>query len=116
MISNQSTGVYIAYPTTKILKPTWRKRKTLVNNCHTNVGITKKSFHSRELEYHLTFGGEVEFRYVAEIPVHQLEAIERQYLAKLREQYLTVGNARKWFVTDDRENMLAILKSVFKTN
>ena len=111
MIDNLSTGIYIAYPTTAELKPIYRGLKTKVNHSHTKVGITVKSFQSRGREYHSTFGGEVEFTPIAEVPADKLLGMEKIILIRLREKYRTVGNATEWFDTDDREAVIAIVMS-----
>ena len=112
VIDKQGTGFYIAYPTTTELKPIYRGLKTMVNNRHTKVGVTVKSFLSREREYLGTFGGEVEFVPIAEVPASQLELLEQIILDKVCEKYRKVGNAREWFDTDDRESIVAIVLSV----
>lgn len=116
MISKQSTGVYIAYPTSSELKPTYRGHKSQVNNRHTKVGITVKSFESREREYRVTFGGEVEFIPLVEVPAVKLKELEKVLIMKVREHFQTVGSTKEWFDTDDRETLMAIVKSVFVKN
>lgn len=116
MIDKRSTGVYIAFPTTAELKPTYRGHKSQVNNRHTKVGITIKSFESREREYRVTFGGEVEFIPLVEVPSEQLKELEKVLLMKVREHYRTVGSTKEWFDTDDRKTLMVIVKSVFGTS
>ena len=47
-IDMNETGVYLAYPTTSVLKPVYRGYKAQVNDMHTKVGITEDSFSSRK--------------------------------------------------------------------
>ena len=84
----------------------------MVNNRHTKVGITIKSFISRKREYLGTFDGEVEFVPIAEVPAPQLELLEQIILAKVCEKYRKIGNTREWFDTDDHESIVAIVRSV----
>lgn len=111
-IGPQCVGVYMAYPTTEQLKPIYRKLKTLVNNSHTKVGITTQSFAAREREYQNTFNREVVFIRLAEVPVHLIPEIESAVLARLCSRYATVGRAREWFDTMDRESVRAEVLSV----
>ena len=112
MINNSSTGIYIAYPTSKVLKRTYRGHKSFVNNRSTKVGITKKCFSSRQAEYMRTFDGELRFIPLAAISPHDLPAIENTILAKLRMEFSNVGNTKEWFDTQDRESIVKIIDSV----
>jgi hypothetical protein len=112
MISNSSTGIYIAYPTTDTLKRTYRGHKSFVNSRHTKVGITKDSFRSRQSEYMRTFDGEIKFIPLAAISPADLPALETVILTKIRRIFSTVGNTREWFDTQDRESIVKIIDSV----
>ena len=112
MINKNRAGIYIAFPTTDVLKPIYRQLKTQVNCNHTKVGITVKSFLSREREYMGTFDGEVEFIPIAEIPVEQLKMLEQVILTRICAKYQRVGYAREWFDTNDREQIVAIIQEV----
>ena len=111
-ISRSSTGVYMAYPTTSVLKPIYRKLKTQVNDQHTKVGITTDSFAIREREYRNTFQGEVVFTPLAEVPASRLAEIEKLLLVKLCSRYQRVGRAREWFNTTDREEISRIVVAI----
>ena len=86
----------------------------MVNCNHTKVGITVKSFASRENEYMDTFGGEVRFIPIAEIPADKLDIIERLILAKVGSRYRTVGNDREWFDTSDRSAIVELVHEVLQ--
>lgn len=107
-----STGIYMAYPTTEELKPTYRGHKSFVNCRHTKIGITKQGFEARRSSYHKTFDGEVAFRVIAEVPPERLDSIERKLLTELRRRYPLVGTTREWFHTDDRQTILRIVNGV----
>lgn len=112
MINNNSTGIYIAYPTTDTLKRTYRGHKSFVNSRHTKVGITKKSFGSRHSEYMRTFDSEIKFIPLAAISPEDLPALEAAILAKLRGEFSNVGNTKEWFNTNDRESIVKMIDSV----
>jgi hypothetical protein len=111
-ISRSSTGVYMAYPTTSVLKPIYRKLKTQVNDQHTKVGITTDSFATREREYRNTFQGEVVFVPLAEAPASRLNKIEALLLVELSAKYQRVGHAQEWFDTTDRDEISRIVLAV----
>jgi hypothetical protein len=104
--------VYIAYPTTSVLKPIYRKLKTHVNDEHTKVGITTDSFAAREREYRNTFQGEIVFVPLAEAPASRLTEIEKLLLGELCVRYERVGRAREWFNTRDREEISKIVLAI----
>lgn len=112
--NRQATGIYIAFPTTPVLKPIYRKLKTQVNDQHTKVGITVSSFASREREYRNTFQGEVMFMPLAEIPVHRLPAIEAMLLVEMTTRFQRVGRAREWFATTERDTVMDVVRSVVR--
>ena len=90
------TGVYIAYPTSPILKSIYRPKnyKIMVNDQHTKVGIAKDSFASRRKGYVGNFDNEVEFIPIAVVPLEQLIEAERHILSAVRNKYTRVGCAR----------------------
>lgn len=102
----------MAYPTTSVLKPIYRKLKTQVNDQHTKVGITTDSFAIREREYKNTFQGEVVFVPLAEAPATRLAEIENLLLVELKSRYQRVGQAREWFNTTDRDEISKIALAV----
>lgn len=114
VVNRLATGVYMAFPTTSVLKPIYRKLKTQVNDRHTKVGITIDSFAVREREYKKTFGGEVEFVPLAEVPAQLLAAIESKVLEELCARFQRVGHAREWFSTTEREVVAEIVLSVVR--
>lgn len=104
-----STGIYIAYPTSPVLKPIYRNYKTMVNDRHTKVGIAQDSFTARKSSYLKTFDGEVEFICVASRPKSELKKMEDTILSRLCSKYLRVGHAREWFETTERDNVIALV-------
>lgn len=106
------TGVYIAYPTSEVLKPTYRKHKTLVNCQHTKIGITVSSFHSRWTEYSRTFDGEVAFHRLIELNGADIHAFERHLLAEMNARYAKSGSAREWFHTTERDAIARLANSL----
>ena len=105
-ISPHAIGVYMAYPTSDVLKPIYRLLKTQVNSAHTKVGITVKSFGEREREYRRTFQNEVTFVRVGAVPLALIPVVEAAILADLGGCYSRVGKAREWFECADREAVL----------
>ena len=102
-IPGDATGIYLAYSTSTVMKPTYRGHKTMVNDQHTKVGVATKSFLSRENEYMSTFQHEVAFVPLIALPVEQLSAFEGQLLLELRQRYPLSGSAREWFRTTERQ-------------
>jgi hypothetical protein len=107
-----STGIYIAYPTSPILRPIYRGYKTLVNDQHTKVGIARRSFAEREKNYFVSFNKEVVFRPILELPREQLRNIERALIAELRNHHARVGRAREWFDTTDRDSLAQLIINI----
>ena len=103
-----ATGVYIAYPTSAILRPIYRGYTTKVNNQHTKVGIAQDSFSARRRSYLGTFDGEVTFTPIAEIPAGDLPAAESKILAAIGARFQRVERAQEWFATDDRQTIVEI--------
>ena len=91
MINNSSTGIYIAYPTSEVLKRTYRGHKSFVNNRSSKVGITKKCLSSRQAEYMRTFDGELRFIPLAGISPHDLPAIATDQRLAGRGDWLARG-------------------------
>ncbi|MEI7465949.1 MAG: hypothetical protein WCJ87_11425 [Burkholderiales bacterium] len=106
-ISPRSTGLYLAFPTTEVLKPTYRGHKTLVNLEHTKVGITMSSLRSRWSEYKRTFGGEVAFHPLFELSAPQPSIYESRLLDEMHRHFPKSGSAREWFFTTEREKIVA---------
>lgn len=116
MIEWHETGLYIAYPTTSVLKVTYPGHRTQVNQQHTKIGMAKRSFQARRLEYNRTFTGEVQFIPLAVVNRNCLSAIEAHVLAALQANYKTVGFAKEWFDTDDRHSLVSQLSSLASTH
>ena len=114
-IDMNETGVYMAYPTTSVLKPVYRGYKAQVNDMHTKVGITEDSFSSRKNSYLKTFGGEVKFIPVAEIKIAELKNVEKIIVADLSTKFQKVGRTREWFETNDRNMVLEMVLESIKT-
>ncbi len=104
-IPGDAKGFYLAYPTSSVLKPTYRGHKTMVNHDHTKVGITTSTFVMRENEYMRTFDHEIAFVPLLVVPIHKLASLEAQVLAELRNRYPLSGSAREWFRTTEREQI-----------
>ena len=111
-IQGSATGIYIAYPTSPVLKPTYHGHKTLVNNEHTKIGITISSFVTRENEYMRTFSGELAFIPLVAAPLHVLAELEARLLMELRRRYSPSGSAREWFHTTERQAIAQLVWSV----
>lgn len=112
MIDWQATGIYIAYPTTDVLKLTYPGHRTYVNDKHTKVGMAKRSFRARAAEYKEIFQGEIEFIPIAVVRRLHLSGVEAQVLAALNRHYKTVGYTSEWFDTNDRPAVVALVASV----
>lgn len=112
-INMNGTGIYIAYPTSPILKQIYRGYIAEVNNTHTKVGITKDSFYARKNSYIDTFDGEIEFVPIAEVKQEILKEVEQEMLGKLSQYFRKIGRTREWFNTDDREMILKVISEVF---
>ena len=110
--SSEHTGIYLAYPTTSVLKQTYRNHKSMVNDQHTKVGITVKSFRERGNEYNRTFDREVDFVPLIIMAVDELAIVEQEVLAALREEFGNVGRTREWFDTPDRVRIIEIVQHV----
>lgn len=111
-----STGIYIAYPTSATLKSIHppKNYKTKVNNSHTKIGIAKDSFKARKTSYFRDFDNEVEFIPVAKIAENQLEQVEKAILEKVKMRYKKVGYAREWFDTDNRNEILQLISEILE--
>ena len=109
---SEHTGIYLAYPTTHTLKQTYRNHKSMVNNQHTKVGVTVKSFRERSSEYARTFDGEIEFVPLLIMQPDELAAIEKEILAALRSEFGNVGRTREWFDTPDRVRIAEIVQQI----
>lgn len=104
------SGVYLAYPTTPMLKRTYRNHTSLVNNQHTKVGITVKSFRERSSEYYRTFDGELEFVALLIMPPEDVVKAEPTILSLLKSEFSTVGRTREWFDTSDRKRVIELIQ------
>ena len=104
-------GVYIAYPTSPILKSIYRPKnyKTEVNDQHTKVGIARDSFRSRKSGYLGNFDNEVEFIPVVFVDREFLDAVEKLIIKVLCSNFSRVGRAREWFCTSDRRKTSDII-------
>lgn len=108
-ITGDAIGVYLAYPTTSVLRPTYRGHKTLVNHEHTKVGITTKAFVTRENEYMRTFSFELAFFPLLVAPLASLYVMEHAILAEMRRRYPLSGAAREWFHTTARQDIAELV-------
>lgn len=110
------TGIYMAYPTSPLLKSVCRPRgyKSLVNDQYTKVGIAKISFRSRERRYKSNFDDEVEFVPLAIIGGEELERIEKPVLAAIAKEFEKVSRARQWFHTNNRCRVADIVSTTLR--
>ena len=107
----KETGIYIAFPTSRVMKSIYRPKnyKTLVNDQHTKVGITKNSFASRRKSYTDNFDNQVNFIPLAIVHPDQLNKAETSILKVIREKYKRVGRAREWFHTQNRDDLIELI-------
>lgn len=106
------TGIYMAYPTTAVLKSIYRPKnyKTMVNKEHTKVGIAKDSFNARSRGYFSNFDNEVIFIPLAVIQdIQTLIIVEQFVLSEINSEYSRVGRAREWFNTYNHNRIKEIV-------
>jgi len=117
MIDMNSTGIYIAYPTTSTLKSIHppKNYKTKVNNSHTKIGIAKRSFSARKMNYMEDFDNELNFIPIVKIDRVHLEEVENTILSSIRKRYKTVGYAKEWFDTDNRDEIIQLIVDAVKS-
>ena len=110
------TGIYIARPTSAVLKSIYRAKnyKTKVNNEHLKIGITKDSFQSRSKCYYDNFDNEVEFIPLVAINRDVLKEVEAKVLAQIKIEFNREGRAREWFDTNDKNRIISILMSTLE--
>ena len=110
------TGIYIARPTSAVLKSIYRAKnyKTKVNKEHLKIGITKDSFQSRSKCYYDNFDDEVEFIPLVAINRDVLKDVENKVLIQIKEEFKTVGKAREWFNTNDKNRIISILMNTLE--
>ena len=102
------TGLYMAYPTTSELKPIANGYQTMVNDQHTNIGMTTVSFSDRKQGYLDTFDGEVEFIPLVEVPADQVKQLRDEILLELGKRFTRAGNSTQWFETNQRDEFSRI--------
>lgn len=112
------TGMYIAYPTSSVPKSIYRAKhyKTQVNDQHTKVGITKRSFESSERRYTTNFDGEVKFIPLYLIDCDHLEKTEKIVLGAICKHFKKVGRSREWFNTNNRRKVKRIIFETLQEN
>lgn len=112
----KETGIYIAFPTSRVMKSIYRPKnyKTLVNDQHTKVGITKKSFASRRKGYVDNFDNHVNFIPLAIVHHDQLDVAESAVLGAINEKYKRVGRAREWFHTHEHNDLIELVFATLK--
>lgn len=106
------TGIYIAYPTSSVLKSIFRAKnyKAKVNNEHTKIGIAKDSFKARKSGYLSNFDNEVAFIPLVIISdIKELTRIEKLILSKILFEFSRVGRAREWFLTNNHKRIKEII-------
>jgi len=107
-----NTGIYIAFPTTPVLKSIYRPKnyKTKVSSKHTKVGIAKDSFDARSKGYHSNFDNEVIFTPLTIIEdIDALITVEQYVLSQIASEFKRVGRAREWFNTDNHKRIKEIV-------
>ena len=113
------TGIYLAFPTSSMLKSIYPQKhyKTMVNDQHTKIGIPKDSLRARKCSYLRTFNNEVEFIPIAFVEQAFLEFIEDRILLERRSRFSRVGKSREWFHTLDRRKVIELVSKVlFESN
>ena len=95
--SLDGTGIYLAFPTSSMLKSIYPKKqhKTMVNDQHTKIGIAKDSLRARKRSYLKTFDNEVEFVPIALVENVFLESIEDRIISELRSRFSKVGKIQR---------------------
>ncbi len=111
------TGIYVAYPTSPVLKSIHKAKnyKTKVNSQHTKIGKAKVSFRSRQRSYVNDFDNEVVFKPIVVIAPHLLDDVEDSIRKNIDLEYRRAGNARDWFETDNRERIIEIIMQTMAT-
>lgn len=112
------TGIYIAYPTSPVLKSIYKagNYKTMVNNQHTKIGKAQTSFHTRSKDYLGNFDNEAEFIPMALIDEKDLEHAESMILSEINGEFSRVGHAKEWFNTLNRKRISDIIFSTLTTS
>lgn len=107
----EETGIYIAYPTSPILKSIYQVKnyRTQVNHQHTKVGIAKGSFSARKKGYVKNFDEEVDFIPIAIIDYEYLKYAETRVILAVSSEFSKVGRAQEWFNTSDRQRISEII-------
>lgn len=106
------TGIYIAYPTFKKLKPIYIDYQTKVNNKHTKIGKAENSFDERKKSYLSTFNSEVVFKPIVIITdIAKLREIEEHIRKNICLKFSKVGRSREWFDTDNHKQIIEIIKN-----
>lgn len=113
-IDRGASGIYLVYPTSPIMKRTYKDHQTWVNHEHTKVGRASR-FVVRENSYIKTFDGEVEFFRLVELPVEKLGLAEAMLKKELSKRYARSGRASEWFATRDRQAIADIVWHVART-
>jgi hypothetical protein len=111
-IDRASPGVYLAYPTTEVLKATYYRHQTFVNLSHTKVGIARKSLGSREVEYLRYFNREIVFQPLLQLGSSELRPFETQLLGQMNARFVRSGRAREWFATADRAAIAQLVQEL----
>ncbi|MCP4005686.1 MAG: hypothetical protein GY725_15965 [bacterium] len=119
-MSERKSGLYIAYPKTNRLRPTWHNQKTLVNHQHTKVGQTA-NFDSTRNRYRQV-GHDVVVKVLVYCAAEHAKAAEYSLLEEMHSKFELVpcpdGRVRtkEWFATGDYDRVALAMEliEVFK--
>lgn len=106
----ENTGIYLVYPISEKIESIFKQKnyKTKVNNEHTKVGITEKSFKSRKKCYVDNFD-DVDFMVLAIVDAKYLKIIEKEILIVIKREFNIVGYSREWIDSNNRSRIIEII-------
>jgi len=116
MISESSTGIYMAYPRADEFKVAHTGPGTLVNSRHTKIGLAKVSFHASAERYRRTFDDRIKFIPLVEVLPNRIALVEKELMSALGQRHSRVGAAQNWFDTQDRESMISLIYALFSSS
>ncbi len=106
--THEQAGMFIAYPTSSVLKSIFSPKgyEAMVNDQHTKIGITKRSFRETLFRNYLkTFDNMVELVPVTLINPDKLDHAKSVVLKEMRSQFAKVDRTRDWFWSNDHERI-----------
>ena len=115
--SDHASGIYMAYPTSLIMKSIWRQNpprkdyEAKVNYRHTKVGQARH-FGRRARDYLKNFDGQIRFVPICAVNLEELDYLELLVTTAMYAEFPVVPKTREWYVTTDRERVREIVLSV----